>query len=139
MIGRETRMLLRHYLEQGVSKSVLSRKLGISRDTIHRWIRSGELNRDLDVEVLRPKRIPRRPSKLDPYKPLILARLEAYPELSAVRLFEEVRAAGYPAGYEPRFHPRFGAARIERTRRSSSGCAKEGKAASILSAGQPST
>ncbi|MDQ3522152.1 MAG: IS21 family transposase [Gemmatimonadota bacterium] len=101
MIGRETRMLLRHYIEQGVSKSALARKLGISRDTIHRWIRSGELNRDLDVESLRPKRVPRRPSKLDPYKPLILARLEAYPELSAVRLFEEVRAAGYPAGYEP--------------------------------------
>ncbi|CAN5792038.1 hypothetical protein BH23GEM5_BH23GEM5_28620 [soil metagenome] len=49
VIGRETRMLLRHYIEQGVSKSALARKLGISRDTIHRWIRSGELNRDLDV------------------------------------------------------------------------------------------
>ena len=39
-------MLLRHYLEQGVSKSALARKLGISRDTIYRWIRSGELERD---------------------------------------------------------------------------------------------
>jgi transposase len=45
--------------------------------------------------------VPPRPSKLDPYKPLILARLEAFPALSAVRLFEEVRAAGYPAGYDP--------------------------------------
>ena len=41
MIGRETRMLLRHYLEQGASKSALARQLGISRDTIHRWIRDG--------------------------------------------------------------------------------------------------
>ena len=27
MIGRETRMLLRHYLEQGTSKSALARQL----------------------------------------------------------------------------------------------------------------
>ena len=93
-------MILRHYLDQGMTKSALARQLGISRDTIHRWIRDGELDRDLDAEPLRPK-APPRPSKLDPYKPLIFARLEAFPELSAVRLFEEVRAAGYPAGYDP--------------------------------------
>ena len=36
MFGRETRMLMRHYLEQGSSKSELARQLGVSRDTIHR-------------------------------------------------------------------------------------------------------
>jgi transposase-like protein len=41
MFGRETRMLLRDYLEQGTSKSVLARHLGVSRDTIYRWIRDG--------------------------------------------------------------------------------------------------
>lgn len=30
MIGRERRMLLRHYLAQGVSKSALARQLGIA-------------------------------------------------------------------------------------------------------------
>jgi len=34
MFGRETRMLLRHYLEQGTSKSALARRLGVHRDTI---------------------------------------------------------------------------------------------------------
>ena len=65
MIGRETRMLLRHYLEQGASKSALARRLGISRDTIHRWIRSGDLHRDLDTTAVRYG--PRRsvPTKLD--------------------------------------------------------------------------
>ena len=29
---------LRHYLEQGASKSALARQFGVSRDTIHRWI-----------------------------------------------------------------------------------------------------
>ena len=37
--------------------------------------------------------------RLDPYKEIIDARLAEYPELSAVRLFDEVRAAGYPGGY----------------------------------------
>ena len=49
MIGRETRMLLRHYLEQGASKSALARPFGVSRDTVHRWIRAGDLDRDLDT------------------------------------------------------------------------------------------
>ena len=59
MIGRETRMLLRHYLEQGASKSALARQLGVSRDTVHRWIRDGELDRDLDATPVRYG--PRRP------------------------------------------------------------------------------
>ena len=38
--------------------------------------------------------------KLDPYKAIIDARLEAFPMLSAKQLFDEVRAAGYPGGYK---------------------------------------
>ena len=99
MFGRETRMLLRHYLEQGTSKSALARQLGVHRDTIHRWIRAGELDRDLDGEPVRYG--PRRPvaTKLDAYKSIVEARLAAYPQLSAVRLLEEIRAAGYSGGY----------------------------------------
>jgi transposase len=39
------------------------------------------------------------PTKLDTYKAIIEARLAAYPELSAVRLLAEIRAAGNPGGY----------------------------------------
>jgi transposase len=99
MIGRETRMLLRHYLEQGGSKSALARQLGISRDTIHRWIRAGDLDRDLDTTPLRYGPRPPFPTKLDPYKDIIVTRLARYPELSAVRLLAEIRAAGYTGGY----------------------------------------
>jgi transposase len=99
MFGRETRMLLRHYLEQGTSKSALARKLGVHRDTIHRWIRDGELDQDLDGEPVRHG--PRRavPNKLDAYKAIIEARLAAYPELSAVRLLAEIRAASFDGSY----------------------------------------
>ena len=65
MFGRETRMLLRHYLEQGTSKSALARKLGVHRDTIHRWIRDGELDRDLDAEAVRYGPRAPAPTKLD--------------------------------------------------------------------------
>ena len=99
MFGRETRMLLRHYLEQGSSKSELSRQLGVSRDTIHRWIRDGDLERDLDAEAVRYRPRPPVATKLDAYKPIIEARLTAYPELSSVRLLDEIRAAGYAGGY----------------------------------------
>src|SRR5215203_4237970 len=99
MFGRETRMLLRHYLEQGASKSELSRQLGVSRDTIHRWIRDGDLGRDVDAEAVRYRPRPPVETKLDAYKPIIEARLTAYPELSSVRLLDEIRAAGYAGGY----------------------------------------
>jgi len=99
MHGQEKRMLLRHYLGQGVSKRALARELGVSRDTIHRWIRNGELDWDLDVDPPRYAPRPPVPTKLDPYKAIIHTRLEAYPELSSVRLLDEIRAAGYPGGY----------------------------------------
>jgi transposase len=92
-------MLLRHYLDQGASKSALARQLGVSRDTIHRWIREGDLDRDLEATPVQYG--PRAPvaTKLDAFKAIIDARLAAYPELSAVRLFDEIRAAGYVGGY----------------------------------------
>jgi len=99
MFGRETRMLLRHYLEQGTSKSALARQLGVSRDTIHRWIRDGDLERDLDTTPVHYGPRAPVPTKLGAYKPVIEARLAAYPELSAVRLLDEIRAAGYAGGY----------------------------------------
>jgi len=99
MIRRETRMLLRYYLEQGASKSALARRLGISRDTLHRWIRAGDLDRDLDAVPVRYGPRPPVPTKLDAYKAIIEARLAAYPELSAVRLLDEIRAGGYAGGY----------------------------------------
>ena len=99
MIGRETRVLLRHYLEQGMSKAAIARQVGINPRTVYRWIAAGQLDLELDDGAVRygPRRS--RPSKLDPYRGIIDARLAEYPELSAVRLFNEVQAAGYPGGY----------------------------------------
>ena len=99
MIGREKRVLLRHYLEQGMSQAVIARDLGISRRTVYRWIKTGQLDRELDDERVSYGLRRAMPSKLDRYKPLIDARLKDYPKLTAVRLFKEVQAAGYPGSY----------------------------------------
>ena len=50
MIGREKRVLLRHYLEQGMNKAVIARDLGVSRRTVYHWIETGQLDRELDEE-----------------------------------------------------------------------------------------
>ncbi|MCY3624187.1 MAG: DDE-type integrase/transposase/recombinase [Gammaproteobacteria bacterium] len=91
-------MRLKRYLDEGVSKTELSRRFGVSRRTIHHWIETGQLDRDLAAGCTR--REPRsRVHKLDPYKGIIDARLAEFPRLSALRLFDEVCAAGYAGGY----------------------------------------
>ena len=92
-------MLLKHYLDQGVSKAELSRRFGVSRATIHHWTETVQLDRDLAAGARGYAPRPLVAHKLDPYKAIIDARLEAFPKLSAKRLFDEVRAAGYPGGY----------------------------------------
>ena len=42
-------MLLKYYLEQGVSKAELSRRFGVNRRTIHHWVKTGQLDRDLSA------------------------------------------------------------------------------------------
>ena len=94
MFGRETRMLLRHYLEHGKSKSALARELGVSRDTIHRWIRAGDLDRDLDDDAgaVRPA-----PAGADQARSL--------PGRSSRRASRPIRSCR-PCGCSRRFAPR---------------------------------
>jgi len=86
--GWEKRVLLRHYLAQGLTKAVIAERLGISRRTINRWISKGDLDRDVDATVPRYGPRPAVPTKLNPFKPIIETRLKALPEISAVRLLD---------------------------------------------------
>lgn len=67
----------------------IARELGISRNTVRATLRREG-----------PPRYRRRPqaSKLDPYKDYLRLRLAEFPELSAKRLYAEVRALGYRGG-----------------------------------------
>ena len=49
--------------------------------------------------MVRYKKRPSTPRKIDPYCGIIHSRLEAFPELSAERVYRELRAAGYEGGY----------------------------------------
>ena len=99
MFGREQRVLLRHYLEQGLSKAAVAERLGISRRTVYYWVETGQLDRELDDEPVRYRARPPVARKVDAYRGIVETRLAEYPKLSAVRLFEEIKAAGYEGGY----------------------------------------
>jgi len=99
MYSRERRVLLRHYLEQGVGKTELARRFGVSRRTVYHWIETAQLDRELDDAAVIYKSRPPVPKKLDRYTGIIQARLQLYPRLTAQRLFEEIRSDGYAGGY----------------------------------------
>ena len=97
MYGWDTLVLLKHYLESGLSKTAIARQLGVSRRVIYHWLTTGQLEREVGEPAAR-----RRlglPTKLAPFHALIGERLDTCPDLSAIRLFDECRAAGYPGGY----------------------------------------
>jgi transposase len=108
--GWDTLVLLRHLLDEGLSRTAIAQRLGVSRGVIYYWMATGQLDRDLDTPA--PRAAAQRPTKLDAYHGIIGERLATWPELSAVRLFEEVRAAGYAGGitqlrdYVARVRPR---------------------------------
>jgi len=96
--GWDTLVLLKHYVESGLSKTAIARQLGVSRRVIYHWITTGQLDRE--VSGTAPARCrASRGTKLARYQPLIQERLATYPALSAVRLLEECRAGGYAGGY----------------------------------------
>ena len=88
MIAQETWVMIKHLKQQGLSIRAIARQLSLERDTVRRALRRDGL----------PKytRTTPRASKLDPYKPYLEHRLAECPELTAVRLYQEIQAQGYP-------------------------------------------
>lgn len=77
---------------QGLSVSAISRRCGLDRKTVRKYIAEG-----LIVPGYAP-RLP-RPQVTDPYRDYLRERVQHFPGLSAVRLVREVRALGYGGGY----------------------------------------
>ncbi len=74
MYGWDTLVLLRHYLESGLSKTAVARQLGVSRRVIYHWITTGQLDRE--VSGATPTRCrASRGTKLARYQPLMQERL----------------------------------------------------------------
>ncbi len=83
MYGWDSLVLLQHLLDDGLSKTAIAQRLGVSRRVIYHWLATGQLTPDVDAPV--PRQYAPRPTQLDPYTGIIAARLATYPELSAVR------------------------------------------------------
>jgi transposase len=77
---------------QGLSPTAIARQLGIDRKTVRKYIALG-----LEPPAYGP-RTP-RPKATDPFLPYLRERLGAYPGLTAVRLWRELRERGFAGGY----------------------------------------
>jgi transposase len=90
---------LRHEIvrrrQGGASLRRIARELGLARETVQNVIRRWEAEREGGDG--RPTRH-RRPSQVDPFEGTIRQLLERYPDITIVRVFEELRAAGFRGG-----------------------------------------
>jgi transposase len=77
---------------QGLTVSAIARHLGMDRKTVRRY-----LERGLEPPSYGPR--PPRSRSTDPFLPYLRERLAAYRELTAVRLWRELRDRGYVGGY----------------------------------------
>jgi len=81
--------LIRDLYSQGLSISEIAERTGYDRKTVRKYI-----NKKTAPE---PQKRPTRSSKLDPYKPYILEKLNEGP-YTAARLFREIQEMGYDGG-----------------------------------------
>lgn len=93
MIGMELSMEIRVLAKHGKGVREIAREVGVSRNTVRRYLR--------DTEASRYKKRPARPAKIDPFKGYIRERLAAAaPDLIPAKvLFDEIRERGYGGGY----------------------------------------
>jgi transposase len=88
MITAEQRVLARRLiLVEGWRIETVARRLGVHHSTIRRAL-----------EEVMPIEEAARPSGLDPYRQYLVERLAEHPDLSGVRLLEEIRSQGYQQG-----------------------------------------
>lgn len=89
----EHTLITRH--NEGWSIRELQRQFQIGRNTVRRILRAHEDRRNSGHDVLKKKQ--KRASKLHAFEPEI-KRLEKYPLITGVRIYEELKGAGYAGG-----------------------------------------
>ena len=90
MIDYQTYCQIRHLLtEKGLGLRQIARQLKLGLNTVRKWARRASYQR---------APIPKRPSKLDPFKGQIVALLEQH-DYSAQQILQRVKEQGYQGRY----------------------------------------
>ena len=84
---------------QGMKWRAIARALRISRNTVRQIVREHGLARHSPHSALPTRHSSRRRSKLDPFRPQIEELFRLYPDITAQRVFERLRAQGFDGGY----------------------------------------
>ena len=80
----------------GASMRQIARDLGLARETVQSVLRRWEADRAGSESSAAVKT--RRPSRVDPFNDAIRQLLARYPDITIVRVFEELRAQGFTGG-----------------------------------------
>ena len=83
---------------EGWGIRALAHHFDMSRNTIRRILRKNQAQRDNGHDVLDQRKPIVRKSKLDAFKPMIKALLERYPDMTGVRMHEELTDNGFDGG-----------------------------------------
>lgn len=86
--------------KQGTSRRAIARALGVSRNTVRLVLAAHARGREVAHVAIppRPTRAP-RPAKVDAFKPRVAELFVRFPDITAQRVFEILRAEGFPGGY----------------------------------------
>ncbi len=82
---------------EGQSIRFLAKHYQIGRNTVRRILKKNQSKRDLGHDIPEEKKIPRK-SKLDEYLPQIEKLLEKFPKITGMRVYEELKEAGFDGG-----------------------------------------
>src|SRR5690625_2115532 len=74
-------MEIHQLIKKGFSKTKVAEKLGISRSTVHRYLKKNPSDMSKWVDSIQT-----RSKKVDPYKELILSWLREHPDMSAAQV-----------------------------------------------------
>lgn len=81
--------------QAGASMRAIAAALGLARNTVRRALAGVQAARTGQA----PGEAVRRPSLLDPYEAVIREMLGRYPDMTATRVLQELRAQGFTGGY----------------------------------------
>ncbi len=95
MLSEALRNRILERFQAQASARAIARELGVSRSTVREVIRTFQAGRGGDGPAARAS----RPSKLDAWAATIVSLLGRYPDITAMRLYEELQAQGFTGRY----------------------------------------